>query len=319
MNNSARKVVVIGGGPAGLTAGLYVKRAGIDALLLERELPGGQAVFSPLIENFPGFPDGIEGAELMTRIKKQAERFGLEIRTFAAVVRIEGKDRMRKIVLEGDEVGAIAVIVATGRSPRKLGIPGEDEFKGRGISYCATCDAPLFSGKEVLVVGGGDAALEEALHLSRFVRRVILVHRRDELRASSYLEGKARAEPKIEFVLNTELREIKGDQTVRSVVLENNKTGEVSEIEVSGVFFYVGNAPNTDFLKGLADLDDAGYILTDSSLQSSVRGIFAAGDVRANSFKQVILACAEGALAANSAMRYLEEVGEKKAYGSPRA
>ncbi len=319
MNEAVRDVAIIGGGPSGLTAGLYLCRARIDAVVLEQQLPGGQAVYSPLIENYPGFPDGISGPDLIDLMMKQVDKFGLETRTFAPVNELLLDGRIKTLKLDGGDLFANAVIVASGRSPRKTGIPGEKEFTGRGISYCATCDAPLFKEKVVMVVGGGDAAVEEALHLTRFASKVILVHRRDELRASSYLQERILSEPRVEFMWNSELTEIKGEQTVNSAAVVNNVTRQRAEVPVSGVFFYVGNTPNTGFLEEVVELDEAGYVVTDDRLESSVPGIFAAGDARANHFKQVILAAAEGALAALSAQRYLETIGARKAYqGGPR-
>lgn len=319
MNEAVRDVAIIGGGPSGLTAGLYLCRARIDTVVLEQQLPGGQAVYSPLIENYPGFPDGISGPDLVDLMMKQVDRFGLETRTFAPVNELALDGRIKTLKLDGGDLFANAVIVASGRSPRKMGIPGEKEFTGRGISYCATCDAPLFKEKVVMVVGGGDAAVEEALHLTRFASKVILVHRRDELRASSYLQERILSEPRVEFMWNSELAEIKGEHTVRSAVVVNNVTRERAEVPVAGVFFYVGNTPNTGFLEEVVELNEAGYVVTDDRLESSVPGIFAAGDARANHFKQVILAAAEGALAALSAQRYLETIGARKTYqGGPR-
>lgn len=314
MAEEVRDVVVIGGGPAGLTAGLYLCRGKIDCLLIEQQLTGGQAVNSPLIENYPGFPEGISGADLVDRMKQQVDRFGLEILTFkkATGLQLDGKEKV--LSLEGAEVRANSLIVASGRSPRKMGIPGEDEFTGRGISYCATCDGPLFKDRVVMVIGGGDAAVEEALHLTRFASKVILVHRRDELRASGYLQERALGEPRLEFLWNSEIAEVKGDDVVHAAVIANNVTGERSEVEVAGIFFYVGNVPNTDFLSGIVELDESGYVITDQDLESSVPGIFAAGDVRAFRFKQVIVAAAEGALASAAAQRYLESIGLREAY-----
>ena len=315
MAEQVRDVAIIGGGPAGLSAGLYLCRSKVDTVLFEQELTGGQAVYSPLIENYPGFPDGIPGAELIEKMKTQAERFGLETTTFARVGGIEDGGEVKTLLLENGQATARAVIIASGRSPRKMGIPGEDEYTGHGISYCATCDAPLFREKVVMVIGGGDAAVEEALHLTRFASKVILVHRRDELRASDYLKERAHAEPKLDFVWNSVLAEVKGDKTVESAVVMNKETDERTEIPVSGVFIYVGNVPNSSFAADLVELDEAGYIKTDETMAASVPGIFAAGDVRANQFKQVIISAAEGALAASSAQRYLERIGARKAYG----
>ena len=307
-------VAIVGGGPAGLTAGLYLCRADVDTVLLDKELTGGQAIFSPLIENYPGFPDGVEGTELAGRMKEQAERFGLEIMTFAQVKHVTSRGATKSIELEDSAIEARAVIVATGRSPRKMGIPGEEEFSGRGISYCATCDGPLFRDRVVMVIGGGDAAVEEALHLAKFASKVIIVHRRDELRASSYLQERAFSEPKLEFMWSSEITGISGEQTVDSATIMNDVTGDSSEVPVAGVFFYVGNVPNSALLEDSVELDEAGYIITDERLESSVPGIFAAGDVRAGLFKQVVVAAGEGALTAQSAQRYLEAVGARKAY-----
>ena len=314
MTEEIRDVAIIGGGPSGLTAGLYLCRAKIDAVLLDEHLTGGEAIYSPLIENYPGFPEGVSGADLMEKIKAQADRFGLEVKTFAKVMNLGVDGQVKTVQLENGEVGARVVIVTTGRSPRKMGIPGEEEFTGRGISYCATCDATLFKERVVMVVGGGDAAVEEALHLARFASKIFLVHRRDELRASSYMQERILSEPKMEFIWNSELAEIKGEKMVNSAVVINNLTRQRTEIPVSGIFFYVGNVPNTGFLKEVVELNDDGYVVTDDRLESSVPGIFAAGDVRANYFKQVVLAAAEGALAALSAQRYLETIGARKAY-----
>jgi len=309
-----RDVAIIGGGPAGLTAGLYLCRAKIDTILLEQQLTGGQAVNSPLIENYPGFPEGISGVELVERMKQQADRFGLEVKTFSKAMKLILDDQVKVITLEDGEIRARSVIVTSGRSPRKMGIPGEDTYTGRGISYCATCDAPLFKGKVVMVIGGGDAAVEEALHLARFASKVILVHRRDQLRASDYLQERAQSEPKLEFMWNSEVTEIIGDDVVKSASVFNNVTSERTEVPVSGIFFYVGNVPNTDFLVDVVELDETGYVVTDNNLESSVPGIFAAGDVRANRFKQVIVAAAEGALASAGAQKFLESVGARQAY-----
>lgn len=310
------EVLVIGGGPAGLTAGLYLCRADIDALLLEEQLPGGQILNSPLVENYPGFPEGIAGIDLMQIIDGQAKKFGLASRTFAAVEKLVlNEDGTKTVVIDnGEEVRGRAVIVATGRRPATLGIPGESEYVGRGISYCATCDAPLFKDRDVLVVGGGDAALGEALHLAKFAGKVTLVHRRGELRAAAHTQAKAKEAGNLEILYNTEVRRIIGENAVTAAQLENNQTGESMDLPVAGVFFYIGNVPNTAFLEGVVRLDEVGYVVTDGELQANVPGIFAAGDVRANHFKQVVIAAGEGALAAMSAQRYLENIGARKAY-----
>lgn len=305
---------MIGGGPAGLTAALYLSRGKTDNILLEQELAGGSAAMAPWIENYPGFPEGIAGVDLVEKIKQQADRFGLEIKTFAKATRVTIEGPVKTIELENGSVQARAIIVATGRRPQKVGIPGEEEFAGRGISYCATCDGPLFKDKQVMVIGGGDAAVGEALHLTRFASKVVLVHRRDQLRASTYLQERALSDPRIDIMWNNEIDKVSGEQVVTSASLRNNVTGERKEIAVSGIFFYVGNIPNTDFLSDVIELDKNGYIVTDENLETSVPGIFAAGDVRVNRFKQVIIAASEGALASAGAESYLERTGAKESY-----
>lgn len=297
-----------------MTAGLYLCRSRIRTVLLEKQLPGGQAVNSPLIENYPGFPEGIDGMELISLFKQQADNFGLDTKTFEAVTSVEVSNGVKILKTDKEEVKANAVIVATGRSPKKMGIPGEDEYMGKGISYCATCDGPLFKDKPVMVIGGGDSAVEEALHLTNFASKVIIVHRRDELRASGYLQERALSEPKLEILWNSEIREVRGNNTVEEAVIENNVTGETGRVPVSGIFFYVGNMPNSSFLSEMVELDKSGYIITDENLETSVPGIFAAGDVRSNPFKQVVIATGEGALTAMSAQRYLEKTGARAAY-----
>lgn len=318
MGPETYEVAIIGGGPAGLTAGMYLRRSHIEAVLIERELPGGQPITSPLVENYPGFPEGIAGVELMERMRKQAERFNLEFRTFSPVEKLEQEGSVKRIQFEGGEIKSLSVIVATGRSPRKLGVEGEEEFFGRGVSYCATCDGPLFAGKTVMVVGGGDAAAEEALYLTRFAKRVILVHRRDELRASNYLAERVNNEPAIQPLWNSEVSKIEGDTVVKRVVISNNETGEQTEVDASGVFIYVGNIPNTGFLPEQVKRDTGGFLLTNESFETNMPGVFAAGDVRSGNFKQILVAAAEGAIASKSAQRYLEDVGARKAYKGER-
>ena len=299
-------IIIVGGGAAGLTAGLYASRANLRTVLLESMIPSGQAYMAERIENYPGFPDGIEGRELIERFTQQATRFGLEIQQFTAVDRVEAAGE-KKVVHAGEKrFSASALIIATGAQWKKLGIPGEEEFIGRGISYCATCDGAFFKDQEVAVVGGGDTAIEDALYLSRLARKVYVIHRRDQLRAQKILQKKASEEPKIEFVWNTVVREITGEGVVNNLLLEDLKDAKQKELAVSGVFIAVGQRPNTDLVRGVIALDDKGYIITDQDCATSIAGIFAAGDVRKKGLRQITTAVGDGALAAAAAERYIE-------------
>jgi thioredoxin reductase (NADPH) len=299
-------VIIIGGGAAGLTAGLYASRAHLKTVLLETMIPSGQAYMTERIENYPGFPDGIGGRELIERFTKQATKFGLEIQQFTAVDRVEIAGE-KKVVHAGEKrFSASAVIIATGAQWKKLGIPGEEEFVGKGISYCATCDGAFFKDQEVAVIGGGDTALEDALYLSRLASKVYVIHRRDQLRAQKILQRKASEVPQIEFVWNTVVKEIRGEGVVKTLQLEDLKQAAQRELAVSGAFIAVGQRPNTDLARGLIELDDMGYIITDQDCATSVAGIFAAGDVRQKSLRQISTAVGDGALAAAAAERYIE-------------
>lgn len=303
-------LIVVGGGPAGLTAGLYASRGGLKTLLIEKMGAGGPVGITEVIENYPGFPEGIQSHELMERMAAQAHRFGLEVKTFCCAVGLTLEGEAKKVMMENEEKAehtAQAVIIATGAHPKRLGVPGEKEFTGKGVSYCATCDGALFKNKKVLVVGGGNAAVEEALFSSKFASELIVCHRRDQLRADKVLQERAFSNPKIKFLWNTELREIQGGMMVEKAILENNKTSEKQELFVSGVFIYVGTEPNTEFLRPLLKLDENGYIITDENLRTSVEGVFAAGDVRRSQLKQVVVAAGEGALAAVMAEKYIEQ------------
>jgi len=299
-------VIIIGGGPAGLTAGLYASRARLKTILLESMIPSGQAYMAEKIENYPGFPDGISGRELIERFTQQATRFGLEIQQFTAVDKVEWAGE-KKVAHAGEKrFSASALIIATGAKWYTLGIPGEEHFTGKGISYCATCDGAFFKDQTVAVVGGGDTALEDALYLSRLAEKVYVVHRRDQLRAQKILQRKALEEPKIEFMWDTVVKEITGEDAVKVLLLENVKNSKQQELAVSGVFIAVGQKPNTDFVRGLVELDDKGYIITDQNCATTVAGIFAAGDVRQKGLRQISTAVGDGALAAVAAERYIE-------------
>ncbi len=299
-----REVVIVGGGPAGLTAGLYACRSGLSATIYEKGYPGGLAVTTDLIDNYPGFPEGVNGMELGDKMKEHAERFGAKI--VSADVEKVWNDGGVKVRVKGGTVEAGAAIIATGWSPKKLGVPGETELTGKGVSYCATCDGPLYRGKTVAVIGGGDSALQEAIFLARFAGEVKLIHRRDEFRAAPFLQKIVDDTANITPLLSKTVVAIKGESEVEGIELENKKTGEREFAPADGVFFYVGIIPNTGMLGEEFELDDAGFVVTDERCMTSVDGVLAAGDVRSKTLRQVVTAAGDGALAAMSAYSYLE-------------
>ena len=303
---SRYEVIIIGGGPAGLTAGLYTSRARLNTLLIESALFGGQMTTTEMIENYPGFPEGVTGDELSRLMEEQAKRFGMEILTEeVAKVTLEGE---WKCVQTHDKTyHCDMLIICTGTEYSKLGVPGELEFAGKGVSSCATCDGAFFQDSKIVVVGGGDSALTEALFLTKFVKELTIIHRRDALRATRIYQERALANPKIKFLWNSIIQEIKGNMVVRSVVVKNVKTGEVKEFETDGVFLFVGLLPRTQFLKGLVKMDEAGYIITNDDCETSVKGIFAAGDCRKRLLRQIATAVGDGATAAFAAEKRLEE------------
>nr|WP_027357011.1 thioredoxin-disulfide reductase [Desulfofundulus thermocisternus] len=298
-------VVIIGGGPAGLTAGIYAARAKLKTLLIERGMTGGLAATTELIENYPGFSDGIGGPELMSRMEAQARRFGLEILN-SNVETLQKENLSFIIKTEDTELLTRTVIIATGAQPQRLNVKGEETFHGRGVSYCATCDGAFFKDKHVAVVGGGDAAVEEAMFLTRFAQKVFIIHRRGELRATKIVQERARQNPRLEFIWHSIVEEITGNETVNGVRIKDVRTGQARELAVDGVFIYIGYIPNSSLVKELVKLDEQGYIITDTNMQTSCPGIFAAGDVRQKSLRQVVTAVADGAIAAVSAEKYLE-------------
>lgn len=304
-------VIIIGGGPAGLTAALYASRARMKTLLIESLSVPGQAIVTDLIENYPGFPDGVNGFTLIERFKKQAQRFGAEFNT-GDVKKIQGhKDKGRrgwKVEMGNKAFTSLSLIIASGARPKKLGVPGEDRLRGRGVSYCATCDGALYKDKAVVLVGGGDTAVDEALFLTRFVKKLTLVHRRDRLRATKILQERALANKKIGFAWSSEAVEILGRDKVSGVKVKNVKSGEETDIPCDGVFIFVGYLPNTDFVKGSIRLDREGYIVADDNMDTPEKGIFACGDCRQKLLRQVITACGDGATAAFSAQQYVEEL-----------
>jgi len=297
-------VIIIGGGPAGLTAGIYSSRASLRTLLIERGMFGGQIANTDMVENYPAFPDGISGFELGELMYRQAMRFGLEM-IAADVTGVDLKGDTKLVGTSQDEFSARAVIIAAGAERRKLGVPGEDTFANRGVSYCATCDGALFRDSVVAVVGGGESAVEEAIFLARFASKVIIIHRRDRLRASKLTQSHAESNKKIEFLWDTVVDEIKGDDRVSELIVHNVKSGETFSLNVQGIFIYVGQHPNTRYLHGQIPLDEEGRIITNEKMETAVKGVFAAGDIRTNSARQAITAAGDGATAAISAEKFL--------------
>ncbi len=310
MANESVELAILGGGPAGLTAGIYAARARVDSVLFEKGLAGGSPLTTDLIENYPGFPQGITGAELGERMHEQAERFGLPVKTLVPVNKVVRSDGGYVVETDEGPVKAKAVIAAFGTHPNRLGVPGEDEYVGRGVSFCATCDGALFKDKTVAVVGGGNAAVEEAIFLTRFASKVLVIHRRDTLRAIQVLQEQAFANDKIEFVWNSEVKKILGDGTLTGIEICNRKTGVGTRLNVQGLFEYVGTSPNSEAVAGLVELDKRGFVVTDNNLMSSAPGVFACGDVRSGHPRQVVIATGEGAVASMSAQRYLSELEE---------
>jgi len=308
MSEKEYDVVIIGGGPAGLTAGIYTARARLSSLCIEKAMVGGQITYTEQVDNYPGFPDGIGGIELTQLMHQQATKYGLE--TLMAEVKTIELQEDKKIVKteEGDFI-CKAVIIAGGSLLQKLGVPGESELTGKGVSYCATCDAAFFRDLPVAMVGGGNAAITEALHLAKFASKVAVIHRRDELRATRILQETAFAEPKIEFLWSSVVEEIEGEDKVRNLKIRNVASGEKSALEVSGIFVAIGFKPDTDFLKGVVALDVAGAVITNEKMETQTQGIFAAGDIRSNSIRQVIAAAGDGAVAAVNAEKFISGHG----------
>jgi len=299
------EVIIIGGGPAGLTAGLYTSRVGLRSLLIERGVVGGQMVNATLVENYPGFPEGIAGSELGSLMHRQAARYGLEVIT-AEVTGITQGQFYSVATTEGNFETA-AIIIAAGSEYRKLGVANEKRLSGRGVSYCATCDGFFFRDREVTVVGGGDTAITDALELTQHASKVYVIHRRDQLRAGQVLQKRAFAHPKLEFIWDTVVEEVLGEKVLEGLKLRNVKTEQQSNLKVDGVFVAIGLMPNSRNFFNIVELDDVGYIVTDEMMTTSAPGVFAAGDVRRNSSRQIAAAVGDGATAAMSAFKYLQE------------
>jgi thioredoxin reductase (NADPH) len=299
-------VVIIGAGPSGYTAGIYCSRAGYDTLILSGILPGGQLVNTTEVENYPGFEKGIMGPDLMIEMRKQTQRMGTTI-IDDEVVDVDFRHKPFKVLTASEEYEGRAVIIATGANPRKIGLQGEQTFAGKGVSYCATCDGPFFRNQELIVVGGGDSAVEEATFLTKFATTVHLVHRRESLRASKVMQERAMRNNKIKFHWDSAVVDIKGDQKMRQVVLKNIKTGEEKTLDVAGLFVAIGHEPNTKLFKKQIDLDDEGYIVLKNKTHTNIEGVFAAGDVHDRNYRQAITAAGFGCMAAIDVDKYLTE------------
>lgn len=301
------RVAIIGSGPAGLTAALYAARANLEPLVIRGLQPGGLIATTSEVENYPGFVDGIGGYELSDNMEKQAMRFGAKFKD-TLITSIDASQRPFVVHTDdGEPITADTIIVSTGASPRKLGVPGEDRLANRGVSYCATCDGFFFREKRVVVVGGGNSALDEGLFLTRYVTELVIVHRRDSLRADPILQERAFANPKIRFVWDAEVAEILGEQSVTGVKIRNLKTGEVSQLDTEGVFPYIGHVPNTGIFKGLIDLDENNFIKSDGHTRTNIPGVFAAGDVVDHVYRQAVTAAGEGCKAAMEVVWYLAD------------
>ncbi|MBN2030891.1 thioredoxin-disulfide reductase [bacterium] len=304
-------ILILGGGPAGLTAAIYGGRSQLRVGMIERLMPGGQVMSTDWVENYPGFEDGIAGIDLAQKMEKQAVKFGLEISS-GVIENIKLQTNPKKITVNGKELLAKTVIVATGSDPKLLNVPGEKEFKGKGVSYCATCDAPFFKDKDVIVVGGGSSGIQESLYLSRFVRSIQLVEFLDHLNAEPILQKRAHENPKYTFHLNHQLLSIDGNQKVESVTIENRKTKEQKTLKTDGVFIWIGFNPNTKFLEGTLDMNPEGYITTNEEMETSIEGVFAVGDVRDKRVRQITTAVGDGTIAAQSALKTLESMEQSE-------
>lgn len=303
-------VIILGSGPAGLTAAIYTSRAKLQTLVISGNLPGGQLMTTSDVENFPGFTKGIFGPELMVNMRQQAERFETVVIDDAAL-QVDFKHEPFRVMTTDKEFEGDAVIVATGASPRKLGLKGEEIFGGKGVSYCATCDGPFFKGEDLLVVGGGDSAVEEATFLTKFAKGVQIVHRKDTLRASKILQERAFTNPKIKFLWNTTVVDILGDRKVHAAVLHDLKTNEKKKVECGGVFVAIGHDPNTQIFKGQLEMNEQGYLIVRNYTHTNIEGVFAAGDVHDHRYRQAVTAAGFGCMAALDVEKYLQEKRHK--------
>ncbi|MGB9761873.1 MAG: thioredoxin-disulfide reductase [Caldimicrobium thiodismutans] len=308
MSEELFDLIIVGAGPAGLTACLYASRSLLKTLLLEKGPVGGQVIYTDLIENYPGFPGGISGYELIERIQKQLEDYEYQFLQ-EEVIDLQEVEEVKEVHLSSGKVlKAKAVILALGAKLRKLGVPGEREFTGRGVSYCAICDGPFFRGEVVAVIGGGNTALQEAIYLTKYVKKVYLIHRRETFRATSILQERVKKNPQIEIIIPAVVEEIKGDDRVEKLVYRDLKSNKKGELEVAGVFIFIGHEPETGWLKGKLEMDESGFIIVDREMRTSRPGIFACGDCVSKKFRQIINACGEGAVAALNAEEYIKNL-----------
>lgn len=302
------KNLIVGSGPAGLTAALYTARANLEPVVLTGMELGGQVSLTHMVENYPGYPEGISGQDLVEAFQRQAERFGAKS-VFDMATEIDFSQRPFRVKTYGEQYLAETLILSTGATPRHLDVPGEVDYTGRGVSYCATCDGHFFQGRNVVVVGGGDSALEEGLFLTRFAESVTIIHRRDELRAGALLQTRASNNPKISFIWDSIITDIVGDGTVNGVKVHNRKTGEDRDFKTEGVFIFIGHTPNTELYQGKLEMDNKGYLVVDKFMRTNIPGVYAAGEVADSHFRQVITSAGMGAAAGMEAIRFLEEHG----------
>ena len=307
MEKADYDLIIIGGGPTGLTAGIYAVRARLNVILYEKLVPGGQIIVTDWVENYPGFPEGISGMDLVDKMVEQSKRLGLKVES-NEVISLDLSGQVKKVVFPDRTVTAHAIIVATGAHPKKLGVKGEDAFLGKGISFCATCDGPFYKNKVVAAVGGGDTAVQESIYLTKFAKKVYLIHRRDQLRATKILQERAFANEKIEFVWNSVVTHIGGADGLENITVKNVKTGELKELPVDGCFIWVGILPNSGFLPDTIKTDEYGFVIANHKMETSVPGIFAAGDGRSTPLRQIATAVGDAAIAAFSAEHYIESL-----------
>jgi len=306
MDDAIQDVIIVGGGAAGLTAGIYTSREGLDTVLVEKWLCGGLAAETTLVENYPGFPEGVNGRDLIEKFKEQAQKFGTRIIEYTEVAKVEPLEKKVRIKTNNGEYYTRCLIIASGSVPKKINIPGEDEFYGKGVSYCATCDGPLYKGRDVAVIGCGNSGLQEGESLLRYVKSATFIEFLPYMNAEKILQERIQENEKTEFLLNHMLTSINGDDRVRSVTVKNRQTNEEKVLEVEGVFIYIGFLPNSKFLEGAVELDTSGYVITDENMRTSLPGIYAVGDVRSKRVRQIDVACGESTVAALSVLDYIK-------------